>query len=634
MWALSLARVIRTGIEPVSRWGIIVGAVALIVCMLTVVSEVALRSTLRLTFSGTIEIVQFLLVIIFFSGLAYAQFNKKHIKVDILINRFPPAAQLATRACAELVTLAIIAIIGWRSVIQAQYSLVTHTHTGLMEIPLWPLGFLTAVFMALFTLALLSSFLEVLGELIALGNKKYLWIIPGIIATIILYAMSFWPSIFLPIEIAPQTFGIISILVMFVLIFLNVHIGAATAVVALWGMGYLASTHSGLTMLGMTSQSTAANYVWSVLPLFIFMGFIIVGTGFGRNLYYTAHKWLGHFRGGLASATVGASAVFAAVVGDPMSGAVTLSAVALPEMKAYKYDVKLSTGAIASGSTIGGLIPPSLAFIVYGVTVEQSIGRLFMAGILPGILVTLAFILLISVRCSINPKLGPPGPVTTLKEKVTSLGVSWPIMLLIIVVLGGIYGGIFTATEAGSIGVFGALVIGLTMKRLTFKKSFKHAIEAVQLAGLIFFMLIYATVFAQFFSVTQLPIILAEFIAGLAVSKYVTLTIILLMYFVLGFVLPSIPIIVLTMPIIFPMIIALGFDPIWFGVLMILLSQIALLTPPIGLTVFAMSGVTDVPMYTIFRGVIPFWITLLVVTVILIAFPQISLVLPNLMIGR
>jgi len=633
MWALSLARAIRTGLEPVSRWSGAIGAVCLIVGMLTVVAEVALRSTLSITFSGTIEIIQCLLVIIIFSGMAYAQLKKKHVRVDILVSRFSPTAKLATTACAELVALGIVGIISWRSVVQAQYSVVTQTHTGLMGIPLWPLAVLTAIFMGIFTLALLTSFLESLGELIALGVRKYLWIIPGIIVTFILFAMSFWPSIFLPIKIAPQTFGVISILVMFGLIFLNVHIGAATAIVALWGIAYLAFPGAGLTILGMTSQSTASNYSWSVLPLFILMGFIVVSTGLSRSLYYTAHKWLGHFPGGLASATIGASAVFAAVVGDPMSGAVALSSVALPEMKTYKYDDKLATGAIASGSTIGGLIPPSLAFIVYGMTVEQSIGRLFMAGVLPGILVASAFILLISALCSINPKLGPPGPVTTFKEKVVSVRGSWPILLLIILVLGGIYGGIFSATEAGSIGAFGALVFGLAMGRLTFKASLQQAIEAVQMAGMIFFMLIYATVFAQFFAITQFPIVLAEFITGLAVSKYITLTAILLMYFGFGCILPSIPVIVLTMPIIFPLIIGLGFDPIWFGVLMILLSQVALLTPPVGMTVFAMSGVTDVPIYTIFRGVVPFWITLLAVTVLLVAFPQISLVLPNLMLG-
>jgi tripartite ATP-independent transporter DctM subunit len=302
-------------------------------------------------------------------------------------------------------------------------------------------------------------------------------------------------------------------------------------------------------------------------------------------------------------------------------------------MTEYKYDIRLATGAIASGSTIGGLIPPSLAFIVYGVTVEQSIGRLFMAGILPGVLVTLTLIVLVTVLCSMNPTLGPPAPASTFREKVTSVRFSWPVLLLIVIVLGGIYGGFFTPTEAGAVGALGSLVIGLAMHRLPFRGSFDHAIGAVQMAGMIFFMMIYATAFAQFFAVTQLPIGLAKYITGLTVSKYITLTGILLLYFVLGFVLPSMPVIVLTMPIIFPAVTALGFDPIWFGVLMILLSQVALLTPPIGMTVFAMSGVTNVPMYTIFRGVIPYWIVLLAVTVVLIAFPQISLVLPNLVFG-
>lgn len=634
MRASRLAGVLKKGVAPMSRWSAMVSVVAVIASVFLVVAEVICRSILKVTFPGTIEVVCFLLIIIFFGAMPYCEIIKKSIRVDILVNRFSPTARLVTTLCGNLVALGIISIISWQSVEQGMFSLNTGLHTGMLRVPLWPFAILTAVFMAVFALAVLVNFFEYLDELTARGSKNCLWLIPGIIVTLALFGMSLWPSIFLPMKIEPYIFGIIAMLLMFLLIFLHVHIGAAMAMVTLLGMNYLSFQGAGLTLLGMTSQTTASNYMWSVAPLFLWMGLLVAVAMFSRDLYRTAYTWLGRLPGGLASATVAACGAFAAVVGECTTGVMTMSSIALPQMKAYRYDIKLATGSLCAGSSIGVLIPPSLGFIVYGMMVEQSIGRLFIAGLVPGIIMTLSLILFIYVRCRINPELGPTGATTTFREKVMSLKYSWAVLLLFLVVIGGIYLGIFTATEAGAIGAFSALVIGLIMRRLTFKSATSEAaITAVQMGSMIFFIFIYAIAITQFLALTQLPSALATLASGLAVHRYVTLSLILFMLLILGCLMNALPVIIMTLPIIYPTVIGLGFDPIWFGVLIVIMVQIGTLTPPIGVTVFAMAGMSDVPMYTIFRGVFPFWVIMLGVVALVAAFPQIALFLPNLMMG-
>jgi len=444
----------------------------------------------------------------------------------------------------------------------------------------------------------------------------------------------------LPFKIDPGTFGLFGFLLLFSLIFLRVYIGAAMGMITLLGTACMTSTGAGLAVLGMTSQTIASQFTWSAIPLFMVMGITVSVVGFSRQLYHTAYTWLGHMPGGLASATVGACGAFAAITGESLPGVVTFSEIALPEMKAYNYDAKLATGCVCAGATIGVLIPPSLGFIVYGILVEQSIGKLFIAGILPGIILTAAFILSIFIRCWRNPNLGPPGPATSLWEKAKSLQGSWSTAVLFILVIGGLYVGIFTPTEAGAVGAFTAIVLAATTRKITSVRSvWDGVVHATQTTAMVFFIFIYANALTNFFATTKLPFAVSEFIAGLAVPPLVTLFGIMLMYFFLGCIMNFIPALILTLPIIYPTVMNLGFDPIWFGVLIVVMLETALLTPPIGMNVFALSGIVqrsgiyNISMYSIFAGVAPFWLVLLGVIALLIAFPQIALFLPNLMMG-
>ncbi|RLC18539.1 MAG: hypothetical protein DRI24_02860 [Deltaproteobacteria bacterium] len=577
--------------------------------------------------------VECLLIIVIFSGMAYVEILGEHIKVDVLVGKFPPVAQKTITVSANLLTASIIAILSWQCLRQGQFLITSGYHSGILRIPQWPFALISSFFIMLFALAAFTNFLESLAVLLADRTRNYLWLIPGVFIVVGLLTVSMKPDI-ITLVIEESTFGIISLLVLFMLIFFRVHVGAAMAMTGLWGMAFLTDSESGLSLLGMVSQTVASNYVWSVAPLFMLMGVLVAASEFSRDLYNAAYKWLGHMRGGLASATLAACAAFAAVVGDSLSGVITMGTIALPEMKKFKYNIKLATGCIAVGGSLGILIPPSLGFIVYGLITEQSIGRLFLAGFLPGVLALISLIIMVYVRCRLNPLLGPAGPKFSIIERIVSVKKSSPVFAMFFLVMGGIWLGFFTPTEAGAIGAFSAIVFGLILRRLNFASFIESLISGIKLTSVIFFIFVYATAFTQYLTVTQLPVVLANFVSGLDLPAYGILSVILFVYLLLGCVMNALPVLILTLPVVFPTVISLGFDPIWFGVLLVILVEIGQITPPIGMSVFALQGVAkDVPMYTVFAGVFPFWIVLIGVIIILIVFPEICLFLPNLMMG-
>jgi tripartite ATP-independent transporter DctM subunit len=311
-----------------------------------------------------------------------------------------------------------------------------------------------------------------------------------------------------------------------------------------------------------------------------------------------------------------------------------MTTVALPEMRKRNYDPALATGAIASGGNIGTLIPPSVAFVIYGIIAEQSIGRLFIAGIVPGVLMAALFIGTISIIAHRNPKLAPPGPISSIKEKLLAFKGVWVIILLFILVIGGIYTGIFTVTEIAGVGALGALIIGLALRRFTRQSLARSFRETIVITCMAFLLFMGGRIFGILIATSEIPFIAAEFIMGSGLSTLAILLVILLIFLILGCVMPGWPVMILMVPIIFPAVIALGWDPIWFGVMMVLMSEFGAITPPVGINVYVVAGVArDIPMSTVFRGTIPFLCALTILTVLLIAFPSIALFLPNLMMG-
>jgi C4-dicarboxylate transporter, DctM subunit len=428
---------------------------------------------------------------------------------------------------------------------------------------------------------------------------------------------------------SPLEVGIIAIVAMIVLMFLGMWIGMAMAIVGFTAYTYLGGFQSAFTTLSTLPYNTVADYNITAVPLFVFMGALVSTTGVSTDLYNTAYTWLGSLRGGLAVATVAACTAFAAICGSSTASAITMGKVCLPEMKKHNYDDRLATGVVASGGTLGILIPPSLGFILYGIITENSVGALFMAGIIPGIMLAVMFMVVVVLWCLRDRSAGPPGPKTTLKQKVVSLKGTWMMVVLFVVVLGGIYFGIFTPTESGAVGTLGAIIITAVTRRLSLKHVVNSAKETGQTTAMVLFIMIGAYIFMRVLAVSQLPVALANFVSSLTLSRYAIYAVIIILYIILGMFLEIMSAIVFTVPIIYPMIINLGFDPIWFGVIMVIMMEMGFITPPVGLNVFVLGSVTDTPMNRIFAGVYPFAVTMLICVVLLTIFPQIATFLPH-----
>ena len=419
------------------------------------------------------------------------------------------------------------------------------------------------------------------------------------------------------------------------LLFVGMPIAFAMLLVGFLGISYLASVQAAFPVLARTVYEVASSYPYTIIPLFILMGGFAGNAGITQELYRTFDKWFRRFPGGLGIATIGACAGFAALSGSSVAGAAAMGTIALPEMKRYRYAPRLATGVVAAGGTLGFLIPPSLGFVVYGMLTEQSIGKLLIAGILPGILLSLAYIAVIVLEVRIDSDLAPMTPGTvSWREKLKAFSGVWETLLVFFVVMGGIYLGFINPTEAGAIGATALLVMVLLKRRLTFNNLVASLLETVRISVMVLFLVAGANVFSYFLALSTIPTVFSAWMAGLEVSRYGILGIVVLIYLILGCFLDAISMMVLTMPVIFPVITSLGFDPIYFGVICVLMMEAGLITPPVGLNVYTLAGVAkDIPMEEIFRGALPFLVSIIAIALLITIFPDIALFLPSMM-GR
>jgi len=430
--------------------------------------------------------------------------------------------------------------------------------------------------------------------------------------------------------IAMGTMGLVALLVLLVL---RIPVAFAMFVVGFVGISALTGVTNALNTLGSQTFTLASSAELVVVPLFILMGNVATATGMSRNLYDAAYAVIGSVRGGLASATILGCGGFAALSGSSVASALTMGKVSLAEMDRFGYDPRLSTGAVAAGGTLGILIPPSTALVIYAILTEQSIGRLFLAGVLPGLMLLLLFVLVVTGLCWWRPALGPAGPRTSGGEKLRALGGAVPIVSIILLTIGGIYGGLFSPLEAAAIGAALVILLGAAMRRLTPGALWTALRDTVVTTATVMLILIAAHMINPFLALTHVPAVIGAFLTGLDVAPLTILVLILLCYLILGCFLEGFAMLVLTMPIFFPVIVALGFDPIWFGILVVLALEIGLISPPVGVNVFIVKSVApNVPLRQIFIGVLPFWGAMLVALAIIVAFPQIALLLPQTMI--
>jgi C4-dicarboxylate transporter DctM subunit len=430
---------------------------------------------------------------------------------------------------------------------------------------------------------------------------------------------------------SPESIGICGIGLLLLLFVLRMPVAFAMGLVGFVGFAYLSGMGPALSLLSQDIFESFSSYSLSVIPMFILMGSFAYASGISERLYQTTYTWVGALRGGLTIATVLACSGFAAICGSTAATAATMGKIALPEMRKYKYDITLAAGTVASAGTLGILIPPSTVFIVYGILVEESIGKLFVAGVIPGIILTLFFVAVVAILCHRNPSLGPPGEATSWKAKIKATGGIIEAIVLFLLVIGGLFLGWFSPTQAGAIGAGGALLIGLVRRKLTWKTFVESGKDGLLTACMVMFIITGATVFGHFLAVSNIPFVLADWIGNLPISRMAIMTVIIFIYFMGGFFMDSMALIVVTVPIFYPIVQKLGFDPIWFGVIIVLTAEMGVITPPVGVNVFVIKGIApDIPLELIFRGIFPFLAAIVLLTIIVALVPQLATFLPSL----
>ncbi len=428
--------------------------------------------------------------------------------------------------------------------------------------------------------------------------------------------------------------GVVGIIALFVLLVLRIPVAFAMFVVGFFGIWALNGLNAATSLLASEAFTLGSSPELVVVPVFILMGNVASATGMSRQLYEAAYAVIGSVKGGLASATVIGCGGFAALSGSSVASALTMGKVALGEMERYNYDVRLSTGVVAAGGTLGILIPPSTGFVIYAILTEQSIGRLFLAGVFPGILLLSLFVLAVTVLCYVRPEYGPAGPKTSMREKVVAISRAGPIVGIIVLTIGGIYGGFFSPVEAAAVGAGAVILIGFVTRALGLKALWAAAKDSVVTTATVMLILIAAHLINPFLALSHIPSAVGAFVDAMNLSATSVLLLILLIYIVLGCFLEGFAMLVLTLPIFFPIIIELGIDPIWFGVMVVLALEMGLISPPVGLNVFIVKSIAPgVTLGQIFSGVALFWVMMLVTLIIIVMFPQIALFLPTTMFG-
>ncbi len=599
---------------------------------------------------GSVELVGMMATLSIAMALAYTHKEKGHIGVELLVRLFSEKVQTMIGLCTSVVSMILLAIITWRMALYAHTMQKSGEVSMLLELPEYLVIYVLAFCFFMFFLLLFHDVLDYIGLLI----KKYSDTSRNIIKkgvyvfflVLIFFLWYFSKEIISSLNsnfsiqnfesINPTLAGIIGIIIMLVIFMTRMPVAYVMALIGFVGFGFLISYKGGLNLLSRNIYDAFSSYGLTTIPLFVLMGQIAFNCGISRKLYDTAYKFLGNIQGGLAMTTVSACTAFGAVCGSSPATAATMATVGLPEMKRYGYADELSSGSVASGGGLGMIMPPSVVLIVYGVLTEQSIGKLFVSGILPAILMTILFIISIYIWCLFKPDQGPKGEKFTLKQKIKSLTGMIDTLAVFILVMGGLFIGLFTPTEAAAVGVFGVVAVSLIRKQITWKAFVKSLYETLRTSCMVMFLIAGAVVFGKFLAVSRIPFDIANWIGGFDLPPFLIMAIIVLVYFIGGCVMDALALIMLTIPIFFQVVLNLGYDPIWFGVIIVLVTQMGVITPPVGINVYVVYGVSQaskdpVSLEAIFKGIVPFLFAIVVGIILMVLFPQIILFLPNLM---
>ncbi|MBA4394314.1 MAG: C4-dicarboxylate ABC transporter permease [Desulfobacca sp.] len=427
-----------------------------------------------------------------------------------------------------------------------------------------------------------------------------------------------------------EMISLLTVALLFVFFLMGLEIGFSMALAGFIGFAWIVNVPAALNLVAKDIYAVFSSYGFTVIPLFVLMGQVGASGGIARNLYDSGFKFIGHIPGGLAIGTVAAATAFKAICGSSPATAATFATIAVPEMDRYGYDKRLSCGTVATVGTLGVLIPPSVTLIIYGILTETSIGKLFLAGIIPGLIVAFSFVITLYGWCKINPKLGPKGEKSTWKERIATLPPVLLVAVIFTLVVGGLMMGFFTPTEAGSVGTFAVLLLTIAKRDMDLKRFIKSIKDTLRIACMVITLIAGATILGHFFAVTRTPYMAAEWLGSLPVDRNIIMILIFLIYLVGGSFIEDMAFLILATPIFLPLVLKLGYDPVWFGVIVCVITMIGIILPPMAINVFVVSGVTKVPIGTIYKGIYPFIVGLYVCLFIFLFFPQISLWLPNL----
>lgn len=613
-------------LETVCQKASALGMFFFLLMVLITTLDVVLRYFLSSPLSGTMELTEFFMVIVFFTSVAYAQWTGGHIVMDVVTAKLSEKAQTLLAVVTTFWSVATVAVC---LAAMARYAYTCELYSPTLNLPVAPFVWFASAGCLLLLLTLVHDFFAAILK----AHDNY-----GSTATVLAVIVAFastaafvWFAMHRMRGVSSVVLGVWGCAFMFFLFFSGMPVAYALMASAAVFISNMRGTIAAWNMLGQFWYNTVASYDWSPLMFFLLMGYVCFEGQFGQDLYRAARSWMGHWRGGLATGSVCACTAFGAVVGDSLAGSVAMSAIPLPEMRKSHYDDALAIGCLACSGTIGSLIPPSTTFILYGVLAEQSIGELFIAGVIPGLLCMFCFIGVIVVWARINPAAAPASPRVSRLEAVTSLRSALPIMAIFILVIGGIYGGIFTATEGGGVGVFGMLALAYALRRMTTKKLSSALNDAGKFTAMCFALLAGANLLGNFMTLSRIPMVLANSIAALDLAPMLVMVAIIVVLCFLGCFIPAIPLVLICVPIFVPIAKVFGWNLVWFGVISTLVKNMACITPPFGINLFVMKGIADVPIGLMYKASLPYVVGLFVCVGLIVAFPQLSLWLPSMM---
>jgi tripartite ATP-independent transporter DctM subunit len=612
-----------------SRWTNVIGVSGFFIMICFSFVDVIMRYVFHSPMRYVTELVEVMMIVSIFLAIAHTQNVKSHVAVDLITSKLSAKARLIMEFLTIVLGLGIFAIIIWQTIEEIPWVLANNTiHTQSFHVSKAPFLAIIALGSICLWLLLLRDLLQKVVDAQKLGMKQYQWVLMFVLPAIALTLAGLWtqPTVW---QTGLTTAGLIGIFAALLLFLIGMPISFALLLVSFIFTFHIRGSNIAFDILATDIYRTTGTYSFSAVNFFVLVGYFCLFAGFGADLYHAAYKWFGHLRGGLAIATVGACTGYAAIVGDSLSATATMGAVALPEMKKFKYDDRLSAGSICGGAFLGPIIPPSVTFVFYGLFTKMSIGDLFVAGIIPGVIIALIFCAIIIVWCQRNPSIGPPGEKSTWGPRIVSLKAGGPVLILFVLVIGGIYMGVFTPTEGGSIGAMISFLLGLGMRRFTWKNFTNAMLESGKVISMIFLIIIGAVLFTRFAAWCNMSQIITNFFTGLGLSPMVFAAVVLFIFLILGCIMDIMPLLLIGVPILHPIAVSMGLNPIWFAVLVVLVINLGALTPPVGLILFVFKGMAkDIPMATVYRGAIPFVIGILLGMVLLFFIPSLATWLP------